>query len=1075
GTGTGTGTEETVEVVTKSVIMGQRFSRYGEKIGSEFYVSDFMDGFQTVPDVAMDMYGNFVVTWTVNGRDLNKDGMVDNNERAYYDVYARVYDASGTAITPSFLVEDGFKPQINADKTPYADGTEAGTEEETTPEVTSLSTTPGKQRNSMVAISPDCSQFIITWTNVDSRVSSTYSAEGITDTYGIFAQRFSISGEKIGSAFVVNANDKYDQDSATVGMDDDYNVYVVWQSSSDANTGLDIYARKFDANNQAVSGNIQVNTTTRNDQKTPVIAVNDAGQFVVAWATQTGSSYDVAFRCFDSNMNAYGSETIANSITTFNQNEPSVAITRKAENGTRFAVSWSSYGQENTTEKSWGVYMNIYDSVETRNSVTETRKEILVNSYLAKDESASDLAMTAFGDIGAVWMGPADAATGEVSMGTDTDIFHKVYYNAVLDDYVPLEDGSSIGGIVGTGQNKHSVGYNSTLANGGGSVTVKEDLTTIQTAANSNNKFVFQASAGKPTVTLNNVEITLTGSGNRYELDASNIATYDCAVVVNGLGGEAVSVADGIVNITCGAYTLLIKGASSFLFNGENVAVDFTAKSGEMLEVNGNSVALATKVASYRVEGCTNIIATASGAAIAKISGTDDEEEFAVNGNSVTLSGGKVAVDVRNFEEVYLSGADGDQVVFGNTGAFTVQGNVVDYVGMQNVHASYFTNVMANAGGTANVVSTEGTQIQVNDSALVIAGGNFTQTISGLNMSGNVAANADSLTVGAVTLNGFADASASVTLGNVKNLMITGSEADETVTMNGATVSFSSASYSFTANGVTSLTVDGKGGNDTVTIYDSAVNDQVSFIEGVAKVNDNVEIRGCASVAVIGANGGNMGVEVIGSKNNDTFTLSDTHFVGTVAGTTLTVAGANSVSIQGNGGNDTLIASDSASDDTFTLTPGSLVANVAGATWNADEIQNLKVYQINGGNDTLTLNDSAENDKVILSPKYVTMSNSSATITASGFAKIAVNSETGNDTLVMYDSTSDDVVTVENGTVSMGSEGFFNQISGFRKVNLYAINGGNDTAEIKAEYDVLDSIFAVEDENWTVKGIGFEI
>ncbi|MBQ4142589.1 MAG: trypsin-like serine protease [Thermoguttaceae bacterium] len=1047
--------EPVIKKIVKKVIMGQRYDRYGTALGPEFYVSDFVDGIQTDPDVAMDSFGNFVVSWTVSGRDQNHDSINDNNELAEYDIYVRVFDVYGNAVTNSFRVQQDYlnKTETEAEKR-------------------------GIQKESSIAFSPDGEEFVITWTNINSHES--------VDVSGVVGQRFTYKGAKVGGRFIVNETIPYEQGMSDVTMDADHNIYVTWQSSSSSKTGLDIYVRKFDRNNTPVSGEVLVNTTTSDDQKAPSIAANDEGSFVVAWASQDGSGYNVSFQCFDSTLNKIGSETRANTYTMFSQYQVAATISRKAENGTNFAISWSSYGQEKLSTKSWGVYMNVYDSLETRNSVTATNQEILVNAYRPWDENASAVAMDAYGNIAVAWVGPDEAKTGTMVAvkPEDTDIFNKVYIRANVPGYRP------IGGIINTipdeNVSKTTVSYNSTLVNGGGTIQKGADTVTVQAAAKSTNRFVFEAGADKPKVTLNNVVLDVEGSGSNYVFDAANTLGFESTVIVEGFGGETITAENGLVVISGAGYTLTIRNASSFLFNGTNAVANVSAVSGGVVSVEGSAVTLQTEKSSCRIQGCVNITASASGSAVAKLSGTEEDEEFQVEGNQITAMSGNTQIAVTNFREVYLSSRMGDSVVFNNAGTYMIDGNYVEFISANaTIYASDFADLKANAGGSANIQTEDaGCVVTAADGNLTVSGNGFTQTFTGLTSAkltgsaadaanvtanANVTVNAGNVQSGLYTLNGFGD----VTVLNAQNVDFTGTAGDDTVTAGVDHAQFSANGSEIKVESLTSLQVNASQGTDSVVLTDSAADDSFTWFKGVATLNGNVKIQGVSTLAFISANGGSDSVSITGTAGNELFTLTENAVSAVFENASIRAEGVKNVTIDGNGGEDTLTAEDTAGDDVFSIAPTSLTLSGTN-NWNVSGIQNIKLYRQNGGSDAVNVSDSAGNDKVVLSPKFLTMTSADAMLSVSGFSRISVNSQYGDDTAVLYDSVKQDAAVVDEGSVSLSGTDFFNQVYGFRKVTLYSLNGGADTVSGNASIQAVDDFFAAEGSDWSVNGFGFD-
>ncbi len=76
-------------------IEGQRFSATGAKVGGEFQINQYTNGQQMDPHVAMDLAGDFAVTWESYGQDGSG-----------YGIYARRYNAAGAAQGNAFLVNN---------------------------------------------------------------------------------------------------------------------------------------------------------------------------------------------------------------------------------------------------------------------------------------------------------------------------------------------------------------------------------------------------------------------------------------------------------------------------------------------------------------------------------------------------------------------------------------------------------------------------------------------------------------------------------------------------------------------------------------------------------------------------------------------------------------------------------------------------------------------------------------------------------------------------------------------------------------------------------------------------------
>lgn len=119
---------------------------------------------------------------------------------------------------------------------------------------------------------------------------------------GVYAQRFSSTGEKMGAEFPINEFTAYNQRTASaIGLANDTFV-VAWVSEQQRQlNSVDIIARRFHNEGSAASGEFLVNTST-NVCANPVLASNDDGGFVVAWSelklSDLSQGWDIKARYF---------------------------------------------------------------------------------------------------------------------------------------------------------------------------------------------------------------------------------------------------------------------------------------------------------------------------------------------------------------------------------------------------------------------------------------------------------------------------------------------------------------------------------------------------------------------------------------------------------------------------------------------------------------------------------------------------------------------------------------------------------------------------------------------------------
>ena len=169
---------------------------------------------------------------------------------------------------------------------------------------------------------------------------------------GVFGQRLSPTGEKLGAEFQVNQVTDYNQRDPAVTVLEDGTVVVAWVSEQQRfENSVDIFARRFRVDGTALGDEVRLNTST-NLCANPVLAPGWNGGFMAAWSERNTADltnmWDVVMGSYDANGNLIGSVVLANQHRPHNQFAPQIA----ALGGTRLVV-WTSYAQDGSRE---GVY-----------------------------------------------------------------------------------------------------------------------------------------------------------------------------------------------------------------------------------------------------------------------------------------------------------------------------------------------------------------------------------------------------------------------------------------------------------------------------------------------------------------------------------------------------------------------------------------------------------------------------------------------------------------------------------------------------------------------------------------------
>jgi Ca2+-binding RTX toxin-like protein len=264
-------------------IYAQRYDAAGAKRGDEFLVNTTTTFGQLYPSVAMSATGDFVISWT---------GLQDGNN---YSILARRYNEDGLARGDEF--------QVN-------------------------SYTVDAQWKSSVAMDAD-GNFVIVW-------QSNGQDDGLSA--GIYGQRYHSAGVKRGGEFRVNTYTTQGQINPSVAMDVDGDFVVTWESEDQDGSGWGIYGQRYDSAGRRQGDEFRINTTTTGLQISTRVAMDAAGNFVVTWVSGTSTDFDVYARRFNAAGIAQGNEFRVNTVALNRQFSPDVAMDEDGD----FVIAWYS-------------------------------------------------------------------------------------------------------------------------------------------------------------------------------------------------------------------------------------------------------------------------------------------------------------------------------------------------------------------------------------------------------------------------------------------------------------------------------------------------------------------------------------------------------------------------------------------------------------------------------------------------------------------------------------------------------------------------------------------------------------
>ncbi|HEV8268521.1 MAG TPA: hypothetical protein VGR00_09820, partial [Thermoanaerobaculia bacterium] len=165
---------------------------------------------------------------------------------------------------------------------------------------------------------------------------------------GAFGQLFDSTGAPVGAEFRANSYTTNEQQAPRAGVDAAGNFVVVWTSYG-GQDGYErgIFGQRYASDGTPRGGEFLVNAFTTGRQDGAAIAMNAAGDFVVAWQTAPDLSYlDIVARRFGADGTPFGTEIPVNSYTFRVQEKPAVAL----DAGGRFVVVWDTKYRDGSEE-----------------------------------------------------------------------------------------------------------------------------------------------------------------------------------------------------------------------------------------------------------------------------------------------------------------------------------------------------------------------------------------------------------------------------------------------------------------------------------------------------------------------------------------------------------------------------------------------------------------------------------------------------------------------------------------------------------------------------------------------------
>jgi len=404
-----------------SGVYAQRYDADGIPIGSEFQVNTYSVDGQSIPSVAMDSAGNFVIVWTSDGQDGDRDG-----------IYAQRYDPDGIAQGGEFRVnthttDNHINPSMAMnDAGDFVIAWESWEQDDDLcgvysqyfrkpPSVDSATPAPS-------SVIPSSSTSTVTIEFNDDVVISS-SDVSVLDSFGTTHNDFSFSYDvntfkslltwavplPSGRAYEITVADSVYRPDKRLGFSPSKDFVVgldgewadVRGPSGDGTEGGDAVWTFCVSRDSPWDGDNRVNFTINGVQSDAAAAGLRDNLFAAAWTSTTGDSdgTGVVGGRFDQFGNYIGGEFLVNVTETGNQAEPAMAAFRDGQ----FVVVWSGQGSGDAD----GIFIRKFSPEGFQ--VTD---EVLVNTYTTNSQDKPAVAISEDGQIVVVWQSSGQDASG---------------------------------------------------------------------------------------------------------------------------------------------------------------------------------------------------------------------------------------------------------------------------------------------------------------------------------------------------------------------------------------------------------------------------------------------------------------------------------------------------------------------------------------------------------------------------------------------------------------------------------------------------------------------------------------
>src|SRR5688572_1093475 len=219
---------------------------------------------------------------------------------------------------------------------------------------------------------------------------------------GIFARRFDASGEPLTGEVRVNVDTSTSNPDVAAGADGTF--IVTWSGSIGGSSVQNVYARRFNSSAEPLDGEVRVDQHTAIFLRRPDVAMDQAGNFVITWDSYLGAgpSTEVFARRYGATGAPLGDEFRVNQAGSFEQRDPTIALDADGD----FVIAWRDDAYYAHTSGENHITARRYTA-----SGVPQGGEFRVDAFTTGLQAAPSVAMDSDGDFIVVWQTSAEGAS----------------------------------------------------------------------------------------------------------------------------------------------------------------------------------------------------------------------------------------------------------------------------------------------------------------------------------------------------------------------------------------------------------------------------------------------------------------------------------------------------------------------------------------------------------------------------------------------------------------------------------------------------------------------------------------